>query len=205
MPISLSCECGRALRVKEELAGKKVRCPECKAAVAVPAPEADGVEEDAASMLAAESPKPKTRPAKKDEAEESTAVSEKPTRKPRWDDEEDEDAAPKSKKRRRDADEDDADEEEADGAPKRKKKKKLDPWGAAGGKRSRESDRSSGGSGFAINGASIVTGILMMLGAVVWFVLGIILIDRIFIYPPILFVLGIVAVFKGMMGGGDSE
>ena len=41
-------------------------------------------------------------------------------------------------------------------------------------------------------------GVAMMVGAVVWFVVGW-MAGRIFFYPPILFVLGIVAVGKGLM------
>ena len=36
MTIICRCECGKTLRVKDELAGKRVRCPECHEAVAVP-------------------------------------------------------------------------------------------------------------------------------------------------------------------------
>lgn len=43
----------------------------------------------------------------------------------------------------------------------------------------------------------------MMVGAVVWFVLGIVLIDRIFFYPPVMFVLGIGAVWRGATGQED--
>jgi len=41
MSILLSCRCGKKLRVKEELAGKKVKCPGCAAIVPVPAPAAE--------------------------------------------------------------------------------------------------------------------------------------------------------------------
>jgi hypothetical protein len=37
MAISLICECGKKLAVKEELAGKKVRCPACESLLTVPA------------------------------------------------------------------------------------------------------------------------------------------------------------------------
>jgi DNA-binding beta-propeller fold protein YncE len=37
MPLIVQCECGKQLRVKEELAGKRIRCPECQGVVAVPA------------------------------------------------------------------------------------------------------------------------------------------------------------------------
>lgn len=42
MPITLSCGCGKRLAVKDELAGKKIKCPGCQAVVRVPAaPGAD--------------------------------------------------------------------------------------------------------------------------------------------------------------------
>jgi hypothetical protein len=50
---------------------------------------------------------------------------------------------------------------------------------------------------------SMIGGILMMLGAVVWFVGGLFF-DIIFFYPPILFVIGLVAFFKGMLSGNVS-
>ena len=37
MAISVACACGKQLKVKDELAGKKIRCPACQAAVVVPA------------------------------------------------------------------------------------------------------------------------------------------------------------------------
>ena len=37
MPIPVRCSCGRTLAVKEEHAGKKVRCPVCRAVLEVPA------------------------------------------------------------------------------------------------------------------------------------------------------------------------
>jgi hypothetical protein len=36
MAISLICECGKKLAVKEELAGKRVKCPSCESLVTVP-------------------------------------------------------------------------------------------------------------------------------------------------------------------------
>jgi hypothetical protein len=36
MAITLSCECGKKLAVKEEMAGKKVKCPGCGAVLTVP-------------------------------------------------------------------------------------------------------------------------------------------------------------------------
>lgn len=39
MPISVECSCGRVLSVKEEVAGRRVRCPECRKPVRVPEKE----------------------------------------------------------------------------------------------------------------------------------------------------------------------
>ena len=47
-------------------------------------------------------------------------------------------------------------------------------------------------------------GVGMMVGAVVWFVVGW-MAGRIFIYPPILFVLGIVALAKGLMAPAETK
>jgi hypothetical protein len=49
---------------------------------------------------------------------------------------------------------------------------------------------------------TIITGILMMVGAVVWFIAGL-FVGFIFFYPPILFVLGLAAVVRGAMGHED--
>ena len=37
MPIAATCACGKKLQVKDELAGKKVRCPDCKQPLTIPA------------------------------------------------------------------------------------------------------------------------------------------------------------------------
>ena len=41
MSISIACRCGRTLRVKDELGGRRVRCPDCGGTVAVPEWELD--------------------------------------------------------------------------------------------------------------------------------------------------------------------
>jgi DNA-directed RNA polymerase subunit RPC12/RpoP len=44
MPISISCSgCGRSFHLKDEMAGRKVRCPECEAVLVVPEPEDEDV------------------------------------------------------------------------------------------------------------------------------------------------------------------
>jgi hypothetical protein len=39
MPISVVCDCGKEFKVKDETAGKKVRCPACQTVLTVPAAE----------------------------------------------------------------------------------------------------------------------------------------------------------------------
>jgi hypothetical protein len=51
----------------------------------------------------------------------------------------------------------------------------------------------------SLNGG-VVGGVLMMLIAAVWFVVGL-WAGWLFYYPPILFVIGIIAIIKGCMGG----
>ncbi|MEX0701766.1 MAG: hypothetical protein WD069_06685 [Planctomycetales bacterium] len=46
MSIGVKCACGRGIRAKAALAGKRVRCPDCGAVVAIPA---DGAQERAAA------------------------------------------------------------------------------------------------------------------------------------------------------------
>ena len=49
---------------------------------------------------------------------------------------------------------------------------------------------------------SIISGLLMMGGAVVWFVVGFYF-GWIYLTPPVLFVLGIGSVIRGFRGEGD--
>jgi len=50
-----------------------------------------------------------------------------------------------------------------------------------------------------VNGGKMMSGVGMMVGAVVWFVVGW-LCGYIFFYPPFLFIFGVVAFVNGMMG-----
>lgn len=47
-------------------------------------------------------------------------------------------------------------------------------------------------------------GVAMMVIAVVWFFGALLLADRIFFYPPILFIIGLVTFFKGLFSGSSS-
>ncbi len=42
MPIPVSCQCGQAFRAKDDLAGKKVKCPKCGQPIQIPGADASG-------------------------------------------------------------------------------------------------------------------------------------------------------------------
>jgi len=46
MPITVTCNCGKRFRVRNEHAGKRGRCPSCGAAVTIPAPGAEAPPSD---------------------------------------------------------------------------------------------------------------------------------------------------------------
>ena len=179
MPITFDCACGKTLRVPDQHAGKRVRCPACTGVATVPEPEPmfEVVEESNEPMFeVVEKAPPRARPVAK------------PTVSRDDDDDEDDRRGYGTSKSSRD--EDDADEER----PKPKKKKPK--W-----KKRAAAQENQGRSleGRVVNGG-VAGGLLAMLIAIVWFVVGLVALDRIFIYPPILFVLGLVAFFKGLAG-----
>lgn len=166
MPIPVRCSCGRSYQLRDDLAGKRVRCAGCQEPITVPRPDAvRDAEDQALQALLAEEPTPTapkrsmpgTRPPAEDE-EARRAVRPAGPAAPSW-------------------------SKEARGDKPRKRKRSLDePYESTGG-------------GIAVH-REIVAGILMMVGAAVWFFLGLAA-NRFFIYPPILFVLGIAAVIRG--------
>jgi len=169
MPIAIQCGCGRSLRVKDELAGRKARCPNCNSVLAIPQPAAEkNSEEDAFTYLLAESP-------------ENPA----PTR-------------PQSREQAIRADED---RDLPAPAPSRSRsshsEKKPGPQ-AKPRRASREYDEEPSRRGVSVNPA-IITGLLMMVGAAIWFFVGLAG-GYIFFYPPVLFVLGIVSIVRGFTG-----
>ncbi len=58
MPISLDCPCGKALRVQDHLAGKKVKCPVCGEILDVPSGSATREKEDVVFDEIAPEPRP---------------------------------------------------------------------------------------------------------------------------------------------------
>ncbi len=175
MPILVNCDCGKALRAKEELAGKKVRCPACSKVMKLPIPEATP-DDDAASILLADPDTNEKKPAVNYSTSfrgenqvppplpPTRAIMAKPPPLP-----------PPSLEAKK---------------KKRSRSNKRERYSGIAFEKGWFGDINSGAIG----------GILMMVIAVVWFVLGW-LGGVIFFYPPILFVLGFIAFIKGLFGG----
>ncbi|MFW6168849.1 MAG: hypothetical protein ACODAD_00060 [Planctomycetota bacterium] len=51
MPIKVSCQCGKRLSVKDEYAGKRVKCPGCGRTLSIPQPQAAGDGEGISDLL----------------------------------------------------------------------------------------------------------------------------------------------------------
>jgi hypothetical protein len=62
MPIAVTCECGKNLRLKDELAGRRIRCPACQAVFRVPLSATK-----AAALAAAKAGKPPPAPLEEDD------------------------------------------------------------------------------------------------------------------------------------------
>src|SRR6516162_5035709 len=75
MPIPMQCSCGRSMQVKDEMAGRKIRCPDCKQVLQVASREHD-VEDEALKILSADAPEEKQTVSP--EPEKSPAVQERP-------------------------------------------------------------------------------------------------------------------------------
>ena len=187
MPIVFDCPCGKALRVADAHAGRRVKCPACNTLGTVPEPEPDfEIVEDPAESLAPAPGKgrPIAKPAtsRDDDDDDGYRVA----KAARDDDDDDDDRGRKKPDFRRGSGRNDDDDDEEDRPRKKKRKKKRRP----------AADSSSDSSGTS---ASVGGGLLMMIGAIVWFVLGL-MFDWVFFYPPIMFVLGLIAFIKGMTG-----
>jgi hypothetical protein len=77
MPISFQCACGRTLRVKDELAGRRARCPKCSSILTVPNPH---IESDPADVSFTDTPNDAEKEPVCDEPEApaSTAITDRP-------------------------------------------------------------------------------------------------------------------------------
>src|SRR5262245_8316928 len=176
MPITLPCNCGRTLKLRDELAGKRIKCPSCEAILKVPEAEVEtdfeviepGIEVESDLEVVERKPA-------RDAAEYVTSRRPPPPR--------------SENQPRRDED----------------RPRKRPEWPPLSSPLYREYQREERRRRAPIVTISpaVISGVLMMIGAVVWFVLGLFL-GWVFFYPPILFILGLVAVVRGLMGAGED-
>jgi hypothetical protein len=169
MPIAMSCSCGCALNIKDELGGKKIRCPACKSVLAVPVKEIDA-DDLMLEVLPADDPEEMPR---RRESRRAAIQTEPPEVLP---------AREKVSSIRRRSDDED---------PPVKRRPKPKP-------RSRPKVVFEEGWFGSLN-AGVIGGVLMILIAVVWFIAGLAG-GIIFFYPPILLVIGIISIAKGLSG-----
>lgn len=194
MPITFACPCGKLLKVGDEYAGKRAKCPECDAVVRVPESEPVSDPPRATARRVAdeedEADRPRKRPSRTVADEDD-----RPSRRSRRDEDDEEDDRPRRRRR---------DEQEDDDPPPRKKR--LTDDGSAKGRKLNSDEvaqKPRSLEGKVANGG-ILGGLAAMVIAVVWFVVGLAA-DRIFIYPPILFILGLIGLIKGLVSAGSEE
>lgn len=105
MPLLVECTCGKKLKVRDELAGKKVKCPGCGGIVTAPAPEPELVEPIDDEPVTAVAPQTERRTSKGNGDTYSTDVSAEPP------------PIPRKKPRPAELDDEDEDAKKEEGAP----------------------------------------------------------------------------------------
>jgi hypothetical protein len=119
VPIDFTCEhCGKKARLKDEFAGKRIKCPGCKEAVSIPEEEDEAPPPKRAATRPSK-PEPPAKRKGRDEDDEEEEQPRKAARKGRDEEEEEEDEKPRKAARKSRDDEDD----EEDERPKKKAKK----------------------------------------------------------------------------------
>src|SRR4051812_496982 len=172
----LDCTCGKSYRLKKELSpGRTIRCPACGNGLTVPAPVGvqDAEQDEFEALMASAAAGPSVAPAQRygDAPPAVTAPAPLPMVPPPVQRQPVAWVAPPSTR-----------------SPVRQK-----------GQRQPRVVFEQGWFGSINSGA--IGGLLMMVVAAPWFVVGLSF-GRIFFYPPILFVIGAIAIIKGLLGGG---
>ncbi|HEY2785115.1 MAG TPA: hypothetical protein VGJ05_09090 [Fimbriiglobus sp.] len=192
MTIRFACPCGQELEAEAEHAGLATVCPQCQRELTIPAaksrppvarlappdlPDTGFTVVGDPPLPSASRPKPpppRPRPPLTNRYDDDGAPA-----RSRRDAEEDEDVRPR-KNRHYDDDEAHDDEEDSRRPRMKRRKKRYDePTG--------------------VNWTMVGGGALLMIGMAVWFIVGWIG-GIIFFKPPIGFVIGLIAVVKGLMG-----
>jgi hypothetical protein len=201
MPIPLSCTCGRAFNIKDECAGRKIRCPECKSVLTVPQPKKKAEPEEILLEVVEEDEPEEIELEVIEEEEEEleevlpaepqsrrSAIQSAPAKRPaRLSSSEDDERIQATRPR---------DEDEDHPRPKRRRPK-LRREEARGPEIAFEK------GWFGSINSGIAGGLLMMFIAVVWFFGGL-MVNVLFWYPPVLFVIGIIAVIKGIVDAASG-
>jgi hypothetical protein len=202
MPIPFRCACGRTLRARDELAGRRVKCPTCGETVGVPTAESAAAEGDAAQPPAKDPWAGEASPHDEGVQPEPTNVEELDEVLPADDDEdEDEDELSTREKVRR-KEERAADREAERRAKDRKKRrseKRIRDLEEEGRRRNTGSGprRSRGPILYNVN-AGIGGGIAMIVLSIICSGLALKATGVLFV-TPVLFLVGVAAVIKGII------
>ena len=187
-------ECGSNLAVPATAAGKRVRCPKCKTEVAIPAGSTP-VRREPSQPAAV--PKPEPRRARIVSEPTPPAPARRRPKEPAAPADDawlDDGASPDSE-----WDSYGTPEQTQQALPPRGKRKSGAGQALRGtGNEPRSANERPREAVEKTPNRTITYGILMMVGAVVWFVVGLAG-DVIFFYPPVMFVLGFIALVKGLM------
>lgn len=199
--ITFSCsECSGKLAVPSSTAGKRIRCPKCQGIATVPAVKSSPVERrPAVAKRKTSDPQRAVR-----SSENGRAQNLRPKERKREEPFEDSWLSEDLSQNQGDALWDDYGYGNgtgtSQGLPPRTKKKRQEtsdrPIPRGNGYEPPPPARSYGSG---VSAGPMVAGILMMVGAAVWFFAGLAA-GVIFFYPPVLFVLGIISFFKGLFG-----
>ena len=215
MPIPVACPCGRSLRVKDEFAGRKVRCPDCSNVLAVSAVRtAVTAAPQVVPSIALACPCGRSLRVKESlvgkrvRCPDCTAILTVPHADQRTGPEQqayhvllEDSPAETTPQRAYPVSDSISREPPTERLPPRDRP----PEPAVRPRRPRTPKSRAPRVAFergwfgSVN-AGVVGGLLMMLIAIVWFVVGLSL-GIIFFYPPILLVLGFIAMVKGITGG----
>jgi hypothetical protein len=199
MPITFSCPCGRQLQVGDEHAGKRARCPECAAVVAVPVADAPPPLPPQVGGQRPPTPPPNrarlAEPEETDDGVGATAGSLDPLdhrgrgSKRSRDPEEDDDRPRRRRRRFADADDDDDDRP-------RRRRRRDDEEDEFRVRRRSEPQRKLWNN-------RVTGGLTCMAIGAVWFCGGLAF-DVLFYFPPVLFVIGLISLITGLVTGRDE-
>jgi hypothetical protein len=204
MPISLSCPCGRAIRARDDLAGRMVKCPQCGAVLTVPNPHPEpapaplpALNEE--GLLPLDDPPPKKAPPRHDDDVIGEVLPAELDELDEVDDDDDE-RSMRERVRRKD---DRAAEREAERERKKRKKRMRRAYTRAledEGERlyDRPGRGASGGNWFGSIHAGVGGGIAMLVIGLICTGVGL-KFGFLFFIGPILVIIGFVAIIKGIV------